>query len=177
MKIVNRHTGELIYETEKQTMTEAVREALAAKKSLSGSDLRDSDLRDSDLRGSDLSYSNLRGSNLRNAENAEYAVAVTRILPEGDLIGWKKCKDNALVKLLIPSTAKRSSAFGRKCRAECVKVLEVIGADVAESLRAGVFYKAGETVTADKWDEDFTIECSNGIHFFITRLEAESFTM
>ena len=51
----------------------------------------------------------------------------TRILPEGDIIGYKKCRDGVIVKLLIPIKAKRSHAFGRKCRAEYAKVLEIFG--------------------------------------------------
>ncbi len=32
---------------------------------------------------------NLRGADLSGAKGADLAIAVTRILPEGDLIGWK----------------------------------------------------------------------------------------
>jgi hypothetical protein len=51
----------------------AIKKAIAEKKDLSGSDLRDSDLRgsnlsDSDLRGSNLSGSDLRGSNLSDSD-------------------------------------------------------------------------------------------------------------
>ena len=162
MQIKNRWTGAVIYETEKKTIKEAVLEALNQK---------------AELYGAELSGAELSGANLSGAKNADYAIACTRILPEGDLIGWKKCKNNVLVKLLIPADAKRSHAFGRKCRAEFVKVMEVIGAEVAESLREGTFYKAGEVVKPDSWDKDFTRECSNGIHFFITELEARAFSV
>ena len=36
-------------------------------------------------------------------------------------------------------------------------------------------YKAGEIVRPDKWDDNRWEECSSGIHFFITRLEAERY--
>jgi hypothetical protein len=100
-------------------------------------------------------------------------------LPEGDLIGWKKCRDNVIVKLLIPAKAKRCHAFGRKCRAEFANVLEVFGAKAGASLRDSNFtYKAGETVKpTEKFDEDYTNECSTGIHFLITRIEAENFSL
>jgi hypothetical protein len=103
------------------------------------------------------------------------AVAVTRILPEGNLIGWKKCRDSVIVKLQIPTDAKRSHAFGRKCRAEFARVLEVVGAATAISQHSSVTqYKVGEIVRCDKWCEDFTHESAGGIHFYITRLEAEA---
>jgi hypothetical protein len=104
-------------------------------------------------------------------------------LPEGDLIGWKKCKGEAIVKLLIPSDAKRSHAFGRKCRAEFVKVLEVFRDGKPSDKHAigsydGVTtYAKGETVRCDKWCDDYSQECAGGIHFFITRLEAENYSL
>ena len=143
---------------------------------LSGADLRSAYLSGAHLRGADLSGADLRGADLRSAKNAELAIAKTRILGEGTLIGWKKCKNDVLVKVRIPENAKRSHAFGRKCRAEFVEVLEVHGAEIGISNHDGVTeYKVGATVTCDKWCEDFTQECAGGIHFFITREEAEEY--
>ena len=66
------------------------------------------------------------GANLSGAKNAALAIAQTRILPsEGSIIGWKKCRDGVVVKLRIPETAKRSHAFGRKCRAERAEAYQV----------------------------------------------------
>ena len=36
-------------------------------------------------------------------------------------------------------------------------------------------YKKGEIVRPDKFDENPLIECSNGIHFFLTKKEAENY--
>jgi hypothetical protein len=164
----------------------AVKWAIENRADLSGADLSGADLRDAylsgaDLRGAYLSGADLRGADLRDAdlrdaENAEHAIAATRILPDGDLIGWKKCKDGILVKLRIPEAAKRSHAFGRKCRAEFVDVLEVIGGEVGLAQHDGkTEYRVGQRVTPDKWDENWQEECAGGIHFFITRLEAEGY--
>ena len=164
---------------------------------LCGADLRGADLCDANLRYANLRYANLRYANLRGAnlcgadlcgadlhgadlcgaEGAELAIARTSILPDGDLIGWKKCAGGVIVKLRIPADAKRSHAFGRKCRAEYADVLEVIGADRAKTIRHGVrtIYTPGERVMPDKWDDNWMDECSNGIHFFITRAEAEAY--
>ena len=145
---------------------------------LSGSDLSDSNLSGSDLSRSDLSGSNLSGSNLRGSKNAALAIAKTRILPDGDLIGWKKATGDEIIKLRIPAAARRSHAFGRKCRAEFAEVMEIIGGDgkTARTTAYGcsAIYRIGERVVADSWDDDFTQECSHGIHFFITRAEAEA---
>jgi hypothetical protein len=140
---------------------------------LGGADLGGADLGGANLGGANLGGANLRSANLGSAKNSDLAIAMTRILPEGDLIGWKKCQDNIIVKLRIPEAAKRSHAFGRKCRAEYVDVIEVIGADEGISQHDGeTKYIAGRRVTPDKFDENWMEECSSGIHFFITEAEA-----
>jgi hypothetical protein len=143
---------------------------------LSGAYLSGAYLSGADLSGANLSGAYLRGADLSGAKEADYAIACTRILPDGDLIGWKKCCDGVVVKLRIPEAAKRSHAFGRKCRAEYVDVLEVIGAEVGIAQHdEKTEYRAGQRVTPDKWDENWMSECSSGIHFFITRTEAENY--
>jgi hypothetical protein len=143
---------------------------------LAGANLAGANLARANLAGANLADANLAGANLAHAKGAEIAIAKTRILPDGDLIGWKKCKNSVIVKLRIPETAKRSHAFGRKCRAEYADVLEVIGAEVAISSHDGkTEYRAGQRVTPDSFDENWQEECASGIHFFITRLEAQEY--
>ena len=144
---------------------------------LHGADLRGADLRGADLRGANLHGADLRGADLRGAKNVPpLAIATLTVVPEGDVIGWKKCRKDAMVKLRIPAAAARSNATGRKCRAEYAEVLEVLGAEEAFSAHdPSVVYRAGETVHADHWSEDWAVECGGGIHFFITREEAEAY--
>jgi hypothetical protein len=80
------------------------------------------------------------------------------------------------VQLLIPLAARRSHAFGRKCRAEAAVVMAVYPPDAkAESQhRSGFFYEKGAVVRPDKWDEDWTNECGGGIHFYLSRIEADA---
>jgi len=145
---------------------------------LSGADLRDANLRDADLRDANLSDANLRDADLRGAENSEKALAAIQFIPEtGQFEGWKICLEGVLVHLLIPADAKRSHGAERKCRASHVFVLEVIGADEGKSSRDYVTYRKGETVTADSWDEDRWNVCSHGIHFFLTKIEAENYEL
>jgi hypothetical protein len=147
---------------------------------LRGADLTGANLRGADLRGADLTGAYLTGAKLRGAyltgADLEWLISYTSICPEGDIIGWKKCVGGVIVKLLIPNDAKRSNATGRKCRAEYAEVLDVIGADVGISKHDETTeYRKGETVKCDKWGEDRWAECSGGIHFFITRREAEAY--
>ena len=133
------------------------------------------------LYGADLYGADLRGANLRGAKDADYAIALTRILPEGDIIGYKRCRDGKIVKLLIPKEAKRSHAFGRKCRAEFAEVLEITKGTrqlktALSNYDSSFKFKVGETVRPTApYDDDWTNECSTGIHFFITKLEAENY--
>ena len=152
---------------------------------LSGANLSGAVLSRVNLTGANMSYANLNGAvlsgaslfgvNLTGAKATELPIARTRILPEGALIGWKMCRNNVIVKLRIPEAARRSHAFGRKCRAEFVEVLEVIGAEYGISEYDSVTkYRPGERVICHGWHEDWRIECAGGIHFYITRLEAEN---
>ena len=144
---------------------------------LAGANLADAYLARADLAGANLTGANLARANLADAKDIpDIAAAQTSILPDGDLIGWKKCCNGVIVKLQIPAAAKRSNASGRKCRAEYANVLEVIDATEGVSQHDHkTKYRAGETVRCDKWDENCWDECSGGIHFFITRLEAENY--
>jgi hypothetical protein len=145
---------------------------------LYGADLSGAKLFGANLYGANLFGANLYGANLSGAKNIPpLTERRSSIVPaDGPLWGWKKCRDGVLVKVSVGDHAKRSNATGRKCRAEYVKVLEVIGAEIGESnYNAAVVYKVGETVKCDKWDDNRWNECSGGIHFLLTREEAEAY--
>jgi hypothetical protein len=202
--------GNVLFEYEKEnntikdTLLEAVkqranlrsanlRSAYLSGADLSGADLRSAylrsaylsgaDLRSAYLSGADLSGADLSGAYLSGAkEIPAIAIAQTRILPEGELIGYKKAygfntNKKVIIKLLIPSNAKRSSAFGRKCRAEFAEVLEIIGDVKARSDHDSSFtYEYGQIVRpTHPFDENWVEECASGIHFFITKVEAENY--
>ena len=177
IEIKNRYTGKVLYTAKNaQDVRQAVEEAVREGAYLSSANLSDAYLRGANLSGANLRGANLSGANLSDAKNSTLSIAMTRILPEGEIIGWKKCRNNVLVKLSIPAHAKRSHAFGRKCRASEAKVLDIIGASQALSIySSNVVYRVGETVFPDKFCDDFTMECASGIHFFITREEAEAY--
>ncbi|HEY1870488.1 MAG TPA: DUF5758 domain-containing protein [Chitinophagaceae bacterium] len=158
---------------------------------LSGANLSEADLFGSDLSRVDLSRANLSGANLFGANlfgcnlseadltealNSDLAQAQTSICPEGNLVGWKICKNKVIVKLLIPQKAKRSNATGRKCRTQYAQVLKVFGAEEGISTYdEKTIYRKGETVKCDNWNPDRFTECGGGIHFFLTRIEAENY--
>ena len=102
---------------------------------------------------------------------------------EGSFIGFKKVRDDLIVKLLIPEDAKRCSATSRKCRCDKAKVISITNIDGTESRctsavskwNSSFVYNVGEMVSVDNFEEDRFIECAPGIHFFITREEAVNY--
>lgn len=142
---------------------------------LSGANLLCADLSSANLSGADLRDADLENIKV-NANTSGYHL----VCPEkGSFIGFKKVR-NSIIELEIPSEAKRSSATSRKCRCEYAKVLSITNIDGTDSGLTSItnnnyditIYKVGEIVYPNSFDENRWNECSNGIHFFITRQEA-----
>ena len=135
---------------------------------LRGADLRGANLRGAYLRGADLRGADLRGAYLRGADLCGF-----QIPQEGSLIVWKKLKKGTLCKLLIPEDAKRTASLvSRKCRAEFAYVLEGEGTSQHDNKTE---YKVGAIVRPDSYDPDIRVDCSHGVHFFLSRDEAEKY--
>ena len=200
-QILSKLDQHVIFEADTETLKACVE--LAVKQGVSlfyanlyNANLAHANLTEANLTGANLTSANLTGADLTSANLTGASLAFTlglssvkgldtvkaelQVVPaEGEVIGWKKCKDNVLVKLLVPADAKRSNSTTRKCRASHAKVLEVVGAEAGYSMVPSggnvIKYVAGETVTADSFDDYWLTECSHGIHFFLTRKEAEEF--
>jgi hypothetical protein len=196
IQIKNRWNGSVQFETDAETIGDAVVAAMAVKAdlrganlrgaNLSGADLRGANLRGADLRGANLSGADLRGANLRganlrganlrgaNLRGADLKLLLSQrtILPDGEIVGWKKLQDGVICKLTIPAEAKRvGGLLGRKCRAEFALVVKGAGNAKYDKMQ----YIEGQTVKPDSYDPSPLVECSHGIHFFITRNEAEAY--
>ena len=157
-----------------------LRKANLSGANLSSANLGGANLRGANLRGANLSGADLGGADLSSAQYNERTAFLALVCPEeGDFIAWKKVGE-VIVKLRIPSEAKRSSATTRKCRCEFAEVLELQSLDrtpynddkVVNNNHVETIYKVGELVRPDSWDDNRWNECSHGIHFFITRDEA-----
>lgn len=128
------------------------------------------------LQGAFLYSANLKGAFLKGAFLPHFLIT-----PEtGDFFAFKKLSNNVVVKVLIPAHAARTnSLIGRKCRASEIKVVEVVEGEIPEGVKiksttyGDAVYAVGETVKADKWDGDIRVECTHGIHFFMTLREAQ----
>lgn len=147
---------------------------------LRGADLISANLEGANLEGADLISANLRGANLRGANLPNFS----HIPEEGSFIAYKKLQNGVVAKLSIPENAKRTSSLvGRKNRAEFVIVLALFTSDDSTFDGVGLSshdngktkYEIGQTVYPDSYDDDIREECKPGIHFFITRKEAEEY--
>jgi uncharacterized protein YjbI with pentapeptide repeats len=148
---------------------------------LSWADLSGAKLSGADLSWANLSWADLYGADLKDVKNEELALAQIQFLPtEGSFIGWKKCANNVIVKIQITEKAQRSHGSERKCRASEALVLEVFGAEYGRSGGGyGVLeYRVGQIVRPlNGWCEDRWRVCEAGIHFFLTRIEAENYQL
>ena len=140
-------------------------------------DFRGADFEGSDCRDVTFDEANMRDADFTNAnlEGQEAFVGSLSILPAGGIIGWKKCCGNVIAQLFIPARVARTNATGRECRAERALVLEVHGAPEGQSFYDPSFiYRPGETVVCHVWGDNPWKMCTGGIHFYITRAEAEA---
>jgi len=163
---------------------------------LSSTNLSNANLSNANFSYAIFNYANLSGANLFNANfsyvnfmyaNLIYTTNLTNIQcintnlslqcpEEGAFIGFKKCRDDVIIKIQIMEDALRSSATTRKCRASKIKVLEIFGAEEAISVHDENFiYHVGDIKEITNFDKDRWKDCSAGIHFFITKKEAENY--
>lgn len=150
---------------------------------LHGAWLRDEDggkranLSWANLSGAILAGANLSGANI----NQSMLISNTQACPQiGAFTAWKKVQGGCVVELRIPSGARRLTYVGsRKCRAERAIVRAIYAPDGSRPTKVygkhypSFLYEVGKVVHPDKYDANPLIECSHGIHFFITREEAE----
>ncbi len=151
---------------------------------LSGADLTLANLTDANLSNVSLEGTVLTGVNLKGTILPPFQI----VPDEGQFVGWKKVEGGIILKLLILESAERtSSLIGRKCRASKVKVLkafknpEINNVPLLEKGEfksyhdASFIYRVGKYAEALDYSDDIRIECASGIHFFITRKEAENY--
>lgn len=137
------------------------------------------------LSEANLSEASLSGASLDRANLSGATLPHFQLCPEvGAFSAFKALEDGVYAELLIPADAPRTSSLvGRKCRAAWVEVVALYRRDgtmlppetVGYGLHDHTTYRAGATVIADGWDDDIRVECTHGIHFFMTLAEAHAY--
>ncbi|MDR1800587.1 MAG: pentapeptide repeat-containing protein [Lachnospiraceae bacterium] len=161
--------------------------------SFKGAILKDADISASIFRHCDFSNSNMEGANLFRSvfefanmdnikidDNTKYFKM--RCPEKGAFVGYKRCFNDAVVMLLIPADAKRSSATHNSCRCDKAKVLQIQSFDGKVNLKEAwsvvdenFVYRVGEYVSVPDFNEDRWRDSTTGIHFWMTREEAYSY--
>ena len=176
------------YQLQNADLREAyLREAYLQGAYLSRANLQGANLWCASLQGADLEGAKLRGASLQGAdlEGAKLPEFLVKLPPVGEsFIAWKKVRGNVILKLEIPAESPRVSTFlGTKCRAKRAKVLEafdLFGNPVQETEFESLYdhtftYRLGEVGEFTDFDDDIRVECTQGIHFFSMRGEAERY--
>jgi hypothetical protein len=170
---------------------------------LAGAMLRDANLRDANLRGAnlrnaylrhtDLFCANLIGADLRGADLQEAylldadlsgaSLPYFQLCPEERaFVGYKKLRNGLIATIEIPTDVPRTSSLvGRDCRAQSARVLSIEAPDGTKVLEGisihdkNFLYRTGETVSVPDYDPDIRVECTQGVHFFMTKEEARKY--
>ena len=165
--------------------------------------LDDCNLQNANLKNANLERASLRRANLTKVDISGarlYAAVLENAIlddiifddntknfrihcPEkGAFIAYKKGLNNLIVKLLIPSDAKRVSSTMNCCRCDKAKVLEIKNFEGTKffdeawsTVAEGFCYKLGEWVYAENFNEDRWYDSTGGIHFWMTEEEAKAY--
>ena len=146
---------------------------------LYGANLYGANLSGANLSRANLSGANLSGANLSGAKNISFPIRCPEI---GSFTAYKLAS-HKIVKLLIPASAKRSSATSEKCRASKAKVLGIYEKNgekskeiqVSSNYDTSFVYKIGKFIKVENFDDNRWNECAPGIHFFLTFGEAKNY--
>ena len=98
---------------------------------------------------------------------------------EPSAVVYKKCLNGVIVCAEIPADAQVRGAEGRKCRADKVKIIDIIGNFCGEKVGISGYdnsalYFAGDEIEIEDFDYS-NEECSTGFHFFCSKEEAEGY--
>lgn len=145
-----------------------------------------------EIKGCNFAHADFTNADLTNVCDPEEILtkAIPLACPEsGSFIGWKKAivgeSFPVIVKLRIPEYAKRVSGTGNKCRCNKAEVLEIQNRLSGKPIRAvahsmfdkNFIYETGSYIEAYGFEKNRFYECAAGIHFFMTREEAENYNM
>lgn len=141
------------------------------------------DMRECNIEGADLFGAVLEFADLEGIVSSEETKWFRLRCPEkGAFLGYKKCVNDRMVQLLIPADAKRTSATLPSCRCNKAKVLTIKSFDFQENfdeawslVDENFIYKKGEWVEVKNFNENRWQDSTTGIHFWMSRAEAEAY--
>lgn len=141
------------------------------------------DMRECNIEGANLYGAVLEFAKLDGIVSDEGTQWFRLHCPEkGAFLAYKKCVNDRMVQLLVPADAKRTSATLPSCRCNKAKVLTIKSFDFKENfdeawslVDENFVYRRGEWVEVKNFNEDRWQDSTTGIHFWLTRAEAEAY--
>jgi hypothetical protein len=140
-----------------------------------------------DLSGANFTDTSLVATNISKSNIEKAKLPYYQIIPEvGQFHAWKKVRginkniNNTYILELLVSGERTSSLVGRKCRCSKAKVLRAF-TSTGEPTKMKKFcsdfnfefvYEVGKWVSEPNYNGDICVECTSGIHFFISKREA-----
>ncbi|MQS89904.1 pentapeptide repeat-containing protein [Companilactobacillus mishanensis] len=151
--------------------------------SLVSADLRGCNLKNADISGADLFHSMLENADLTGIISDEKTKHFRMHCPEkGAFLGYKKCFNFKIVKLLIPADARRTSATANSCRCDKAKVMTIDDMYTHEPYDEAIsyvdpnfIYRQGHWIEANNFNPNRWVDSTGGIHYWMTREEAEGY--
>jgi hypothetical protein len=150
---------------------------------LGGADCHNAAFGNAILVGAKLMNTSFKGASLKGADLTKAILPRFQIVPsERQFVGWKKVEGGYILKLLV-SGERTSTLVGRKCRCSKAKVLAAYKNDGTPTSKKVFYschdldfrYEVGKWAKVSDYNGDIRIECTNGIHFFMERSEAENY--
>ena len=143
---------------------------------LTGANLTNANLTDAILYGVNLTRANLTGADLTDTILDEKEQCRKGIVLTEPIVGYKKSDEGKIITLEIPVGAKVFSINNNKRRTNKAKVIDMQGKTKLSSKYDTSFkYRVGDEIEIADFDENYNVECGEGIHFFLTRDEAENY--
>ena len=149
---------------------------------LQGTDLRNAYIRHANLQRANLPDADLLGVDLLGADLHDAILPDYQHLPDtGSFLCYKKVMGDVILTLFVPRDAMRTSCLrSNKCRVSRAKVTASSDTTQTEwkNMQLSVpttWYRLGQWVEPDGYDDDIRKDCTNGIHVFKTCKEAEAF--
>ena len=138
---------------------------------LTGANLTSASLTDAVLTDADLSGADLTDTILDDKEQCRKGIILTE-----PMTGYKKSDEGKIITLEIPIFAKVFSINNNKRRTNKAKVIDMQGeTELSSWYNTNFKYHVGDEIEITDFDENYNVECAEGVHFFLTRKEAEFF--
>lgn len=159
--------------------------------SFKGANLQHADLRCASMKGADFTGANIQEVSFEDNDTAGAIPAkpLVELPPVGEAFtAWKKVAGQCfsfVLKLSVPADSPRvSTGISRKCRVQKVFVEAVFHTDGAPFYgwkefhsfhKHSFLYVLGSTAGEPRFDPNPFLECTRGIHVFLTQNEAEEY--